>query len=92
MMNGETYKNMNNKIDVDTVRGLEKLSLAEAKKLALGMIEKIKIKTASKKAHLLKDLNEAPDSGEISRIMWMTILSGEGLSTLNSGWQKLHAG
>lgn len=82
---------MKNKIDVDTVRGLEKLNLSEAKKLALSMIEKLKIKTASKKAHLLKDLNEAPDSREISRIMWMTILSGEGLSTLNSGWQKLHA-
>lgn len=76
--------------DPEVLRTIETLSHSEANQLCIELIEGTKTKS-SKKAHLIKDINEAPDPREMSRIMYNTMLSGMGLATMGSAWQKLHS-
>lgn len=70
---------------------LESLPLAEAKIKAKGMLDLIKAKTkASKIINLQRDIDKAPTSREVQRIMWNTFLSGTGFGIGTSDWQKLH--
>lgn len=45
---------------------------------------------ATKKAALLRDIQAAPNSAELSRIMWNVLLAGEGLITVGSAWAKTY--
>lgn len=75
--------------DVEILRNLEVMEITTAKSVSIDLIKSSKTK-ASKKQHLIKDISEAPDAREVSRIMWNTMLSGNGLSILDSKWQKMH--
>ena len=75
--------------DTETLRNLENMDHRNAQVTALNMIQTSKTK-ASKKMHLIRDIQYAPTAKEVSRIMWNTLLSGSGMSVMNSGWQKLH--
>lgn len=68
---------------------LEALTVDEAKATALGMLKATKMK-ASKLSHLIRDVQKAPTSREVQRIMWNTMLSGTGFGITDSSWQKLH--
>lgn len=68
---------------------LEHLSLPEAKSKAIEMLKGTNTK-ATKLGNLIRDIERAPSSREVQRIMWQTMLSGNGLGTVGSQWQKLH--
>lgn len=82
---------MSKKIDMNIIQVIDTYTLSEARKTAVDMITNLKMKNAAKKVHLIRDLQSAPSSKEISRIMWMTVLAGEGLSSVSSNWNSLHA-
>jgi len=70
---------------------LDSLPLVEARAMALDMVNEQKIKTAKaaqKKKLLVLDLERAPSSAEISRIMWMRQLAKDGLASTESTWAK----
>ena len=68
---------------------LEELPLVEAKAKAVEMLTALKAKR-SKIGNLLRDIEKAPTSREVQRIMWNTYLSGTGYGISTSAWQKLH--
>ena len=68
---------------------LEQLGLAAAKSKAIEMLKGTNTK-ATKLNNLIRDIERAPSSREVQRIMWQTMLSGNGLGTLGSKWQSLH--
>jgi hypothetical protein len=73
--------------DLDVLRGLEKLPLNEAKTISIDIIKTSKTKPVVMN-RLVSDLSKAPNSKEVSRIMWQTYMSGTGFGTLNSAWKK----
>jgi hypothetical protein len=73
--------------DLSVLRGLENLSLDEAKTISIGIIKVSKTKPAVMN-RLVHDLTKAPSAKEVSRIMWQTYMSGTGFGTLNSSWKK----
>lgn len=75
--------------DPALLRNLETLSLTEARSICLDIVSETKTK-AIKKAALIRDVNAAPSSAELSRIMWNIMLAGEGLATTNSAWQQMY--
>lgn len=75
--------------DSELLQNIESMDHAAAKVHCLEIINSTKTK-ANKKAALVRDINAAPNSGELSRIMWNVLLAGEGLITVGSQWQKLH--
>ena len=68
--------------------GISKLSLEEARALAKSQLQMKK--SSTKYNNLLRDLDRAPSSREVERIMWNVELVGQGLSMPDSAWQKLH--
>jgi len=73
------------------VQGLEKMSLSEAKETAKSMVESRPAKTINQKtakAQVIRDIESAPTSQEVSRIMWQQLLASEGLRTSGSSWKK----
>jgi hypothetical protein len=68
---------------------LEELPLDEAKIKAYQILTALKAKR-SKIGNLLRDIEKAPTSREVQRIMWNTYLSGSGYGISTSAWQKLH--
>ena len=68
---------------------LEELPLDEAKVKAYQILIALKAKR-SKIGNLLRDIEKAPSSREVQRIMWNTYLSGTGYGISTSAWQKLH--
>jgi hypothetical protein len=47
-------------------------------------------KSSTKYNNLLRDLDRAPTSSEVERIMWNVFLAGDGLAMRDSAWQKHH--
>lgn len=75
--------------DPNVLRDIEKMTHSAAKELCLELIQGSSTK-ATKKAALIRDINAAPNSRELSRIMWNVMLSGEGLAIADSLWQKTY--
>ena len=68
------------------IRGIENLPLAEAKELGLEYLKQLKVKR-TKMFRLTKDINEAPNSAEVSRILWMLELAGSGDGVIGSAFK-----
>lgn len=75
--------------DPEILRRIETMPHSEALTQCRTLIEGTKTKPAKKTA-LLRDIEKAPDSRELSRIMWNVMLSGEGLAITDSRWQALY--
>ena len=73
--------------DPQELQHIQYMELLDARVHCTNLIERTKTKQP-KKAALLRDIREAPNSKELSRIMWNVMLSGEGLAITDSAWQK----
>jgi ATP phosphoribosyltransferase len=73
--------------DASMLQGIEKMDLSEARLTCKDIITSTSTRDKKKNA-LLRDIDSAPSSREISRIMWNVYLAGEGLYTTGSAWQK----
>ena len=70
------------------ITDLERMPLNEAKEYAKSFLQ---MKKSSTKYHnLLRDIDRAPTSREVQRIMWNVFLAGDGFSMPDSAWQKHH--
>lgn len=69
------------------IHGIENLPLEEAKQLGLEYLKKLRVKKL-KMDRLIRDIKGAPTSQEVSRILWMLELAGEGLTTVGSKFKK----
>jgi hypothetical protein len=73
-------------MELETLQTLDKMPLDEARIEAVKMISP---KTKPLVLERLKfDISKAPNSGEVSRIMWQVYMSGTGFGTINSSWKK----
>lgn len=73
------------------IQGIENMDLSEAKSTAKSMVESRKSRTINQKtakAQVIRDIENAPSSQEVSRIMWQQLLASEGLRTSGSAWKK----
>jgi len=75
--------------DVEVLRRLEIMDIDTARSTSIELIKTSRTK-AAKKQHLIRDLTAAPSAREVSRIMWNTMLAGNGLSIMGSKWQEQH--
>lgn len=75
--------------DADLIGRLHTMTLEEAKKAVVDLIEAGSTRP-SKKAHLIRDFMKCKTPAEISRIMYNALLSGSGLGVQGSAWSKLH--
>lgn len=75
--------------DPEVLRNLETMEHSEARTICLNLINKSKTR-ANRKAALIRDIEVAPSSKELSRIMWNVMLAGEGLPVSNSLWQQTY--
>jgi hypothetical protein len=69
----------------------EHLSLSEARTAAIMLLYKLKTKQ-SKINNLIRDIQRAPSSREVQRIMWNMYMAGTGFGVSGSTWQKFHRG
>ena len=74
-------------MNLNKLQKLDKLPLAEARELAVSLIDDKKTKKLVRN-RLEFDISKAPNSAEVSRIMWQVYLSGNGLATVGSAWKK----
>jgi len=74
-------------MNIEVLQTLDKLPLAEARAQAATLIDFKKTKKIVVN-RLKYDINKAPNSVEVSRIMWQVYLSGNGLGTVGSTWKK----
>lgn len=74
-------------MDMNILQKLDKLPLNEARFAAVNLIDPKKTKQLVQK-RLQYDISKAPNSAEVSRIMWQVYLSGSGLATIGSAWKK----
>lgn len=88
-MNMESKLKYGETFDTDVLRQIERMDCSEARSQCLTMIEGTSTR-ASRKQALIRDIQAAPNSRELSRIMWNVMLAGEGLSTTNSAWQRTY--
>jgi len=74
---------------IDTVEfhNIETMTLLDARAAANKIITNSKTK-AAKKGRLIRDIEKAWSSAEVSRILWMCALAGEGLGSMDSTWNK----
>lgn len=75
----------------ENISGLVKMSLNDARRISIDLIKECSFKNGAKRVRLISDISKAKSSSEICRIMYYTLLAGEGLSVTNSGWQKQYA-
>lgn len=73
--------------DPELFRTIESMEHTVARTHCLEIIQKTNTK-ANKKAAIIRDVQAAPNSKELSRIMWNVLLAGEGLITVGSAWAK----
>lgn len=66
------------------------MNVVDARTAAIKIIQVSKTK-AVKKQHLMRDIQNAPSTKEVERIMWNAALASEGLHSVNSSWNKDHA-
>lgn len=78
-------------MNMDTLQSLDKLPLKHAQEAALALIDPKKTKKVVMN-RLQYDISKAPNSREISRIMWAVYMSGSGHGTLGSSWKKHYNG
>jgi len=74
-------------MDMEKLQTLDKLPLTEAQETATSLIDPKKTKKQVQD-RLQYDISKAPNSAEVSRIMWQVYLSGSGLATIGSAWKK----
>lgn len=74
-------------MDMNMLQKLDKLPLNEARFAAVNLIDPKKTKQRVQQ-RLEYDISKAPNSAEVSRIMWQVYLSGSGLATVGSAWKK----
>jgi hypothetical protein len=73
-------------MNLEKLQTLDKLEINQAREVAISMLGK---KTKPLVLQQLKlDIQNAPTSVEVSRIMWQVYLSGTGLGTIGSAWKK----
>jgi ATP phosphoribosyltransferase len=77
--------------DTGLLRSIETMVHSEARIICLDLIKKSNTKVL-KKAALIRDIEAAPNSKELSRIMWNVLLAGEGLAISTSAWQTQYGG
>lgn len=75
--------------DPALLNNIESMEHSAARTHCLEIIQNTKTK-ATKKAALIRDIQAAPNSRELSRIMWNVLLAGEGLITVGSAWQATY--
>lgn len=74
---------------LEQITDLDRKPLEEARQIAITLVEKRKVNTINQKtakAQVIRDLQSAPTSAEVSRIMWQQYLASEGLRTSGSAW------
>lgn len=79
-------------IDIAVVNSLSSMALEQAKEACKAMFDKaryMKMKP-EKIAYLKNQIDQCPTIDKLMRIMWNSILSGDGLSTVGSKYQKRH--
>lgn len=81
-----------NKITEEDLRGIEGLPLTGALDRALSLIERMTFKKKDVQNHLINDVKRAKDFAEVSRILWYTYLSGNGLGVIGSKWGQNYYG
>lgn len=74
-------------MDMKVLHSLDKLSLNKSRAAAVTLIDPKKTKKLVLN-RLERDISQARNSAEVSRIMWQVYLSGNGLSTVGSAWKK----
>lgn len=79
---------MKKKMNIDAMRILNTMPLDEAKALAKEQLTSMK--RNSRFIKLTHDIDRAPTSTEVQRIIWFALLAGEGLSVTGSKWQQEH--
>ncbi len=79
---------MKKKMDTDVMRRLDTMPLDQAKELAKEQLTSMK--RNSRFIKLSHDIDRAPTSKEVQRIIWFALLAGEGLSVTGSKWQQEH--
>lgn len=79
---------MKKKMNIDAMRILDTLPLSEAKAMAKEQLTSMK--RNSRFIKLTHDIDRAPTSKEVQRIIWFSLLAGEGLSVTGSKWQQEH--
>ena len=75
-------------MDTDVMRRLDTMPLDQAKELAKEQLTSMK--RNSRFIKLSHDIDRAPTSKEVQRIIWFALLAGEGLSVTGSKWQQEH--
>lgn len=74
-------------IDTDILRDIPSMSLQEAKEAGYAYVAQLRTKKV-KSARLKRDIDAAPTSDEVCRILYMLELAGEGLTTVGSKWKE----
>lgn len=77
--------------DPEVLSSIDKMDLSMAKKTAMDMVKLMPRKSMSQNTSVNRityDLQKAPSSLEVSRIMFQVYLSGTGLGTIGSAWKK----
>ena len=77
--------------DVESIRGLEKLPLAEAKEVVKSWLVPPKKGSTFKYRHLLLDVQNSPSIESLVKTVWNIVLAGDGYAVPSSQWQKDHA-
>lgn len=78
-------------MDMNMLQKLDKLPLNEARFAAVNLIDPKKTKKLVRN-RLEYDISKAPNSAEVSRIMWQVYMSGSGFGTIGSAWKKHYNG
>lgn len=78
-------------MDIATLQSLDKMPLLAAQEAALTLIDLKKTRKVVMN-RLMLDIQKAPTSAEVSRIMWQVYLSGSGMATVGSAWKKRYYG
>lgn len=73
-------------VDSDLLRNIPNMPLTEAKELGFAYVGGLKTKRV-KAERLRRDIQNAPTSDEVCRILYMLELGGEGLTTVGSKWK-----
>lgn len=74
--------------DTTEYEAIGKLDVHSARTAGMDIINKSK-STNMKKARLCRDIQKAYSAQEVVRILWMCALASEGLSSMDSSWNKV---
>lgn len=78
---------MNIQVDTSSYNTIGQMSLQESRLAGVAIVDESKMKHSTK-CRLIRDLEKASKSTEVERILWMAALSAEGLSSMDSTWNK----